>query len=99
MAEASFTEEKHAVICNAEKLRQTEKLAKLKARSQIFDKIESDRYLADRYVERNRPTLMQGRIQTSIILMIRKDGLMDRARNISEIRNMNINSNKEGCQK
>ena len=29
LAEASFTEEKHAAICNTEKLRQTEELAKL----------------------------------------------------------------------
>ena len=90
---------KHAAICNAEKLRQTEELAKLKARSQIFDKIENDRYLADRYVERNNPTLIEGKTQTSIIPKIEKDGLMDRARNLSEIRNMNSNSNnKEGCQ-
>ena len=41
---------------------------------------------------------MEGRTQTSIIPKIKKDGLVDRARNISEIRNMNINSNKEGCQ-
>ena len=47
LAETSFTEEKHAAICNAEKLRQTEELAKLKARSQNFDEIENDRYLAD----------------------------------------------------
>ena len=51
LTEASFTEEKHAVICNAEKLRQTEELTKLKARSQIFDEIENDRYLADTNVE------------------------------------------------
>ena len=100
LAEASFTEEKHADICNAEKLRQTEELAKLKARSQIFDEVENDRYLSDRYVERNNPTLMEGKTQTSIIPKIEKDGLMDRARNLSEIRNMNSNSNnKEGCQK
>ena len=37
--------------------------------------------------------------QTSIIPKIEKDGLMDRPRNISEIRNMNINSNQEVCQK
>ena len=68
-------------------------------RSQIFDKIENDRYLADRYAERNNPTLMEGKTQTSIIPKIEKDGLMDRARNLSEIRNMNSNSNnKEGCQ-
>ena len=60
-AEASFTEEKHTAICNAKKLWQTEELAKLKARSQIFDKIENERYLADRYVERNNPTVMEGR--------------------------------------
>ena len=99
LAETSFTEEKHAAICNAEKLRQTEELAKLKARSQIFDEIENDRYLADRYVERNNATLMEGKTQTSIILKTEKDGLIDRAKNTSEIRNMNINSNKEGCQK
>ena len=99
LAEASFTEEKHAAIFNAEKLRQTEELAKLKARSQIFDEIENERYLADRYLERNNPTLMEGRTQASIITKIEKGGLMDRARNISEIRNTNINSNKKGCQK
>ena len=48
LAEALFTEETHAAICNAEKLRQTGKLVKLKARSQIVDEIENDRYLADR---------------------------------------------------
>ena len=90
---------KHAAICNAEKLRQTEELAKLEARSQIFDDIENDIYLADRYVKRNNPTHMEGRTQTSIIPKIEIDGLMDRARNILEIRSMNINSNKEGCQK
>ena len=100
MAKASFTEEKHAALCNAKKLSQTEELAKLKARSQIFDKIENDRYLADRYVERNNPTLIQGRTQTSAIPKIEKDGLMDTVRNLSEIRNMNSNSNKkESCQK
>ena len=42
---------------------------------------------------------MEGKTQTSIIPKIEKDGLMDRARNLSEIRNMNSNSNnKEGCQ-
>ena len=39
LAEASFTEEKHAAILNAEKLRQSEELAKLKARTQVLDKI------------------------------------------------------------
>ena len=67
LAEASFTEETHAAICNADKLRQTDKLAKLKARSQIVDEIENDRYLADRSVERSNSTLMEGRAQTSII--------------------------------
>ena len=99
LTEASFTEEKHAVICNPEKLRQTEELTKLKARSQIFDEIENDRYLADTNVERNNPRLMEGTTQTSINPKTEKDGLMGRARNISEIRNMNISSNKEGCQK
>ena len=43
---------------------------------------------------------MEGKTQTSIIPKIEKDGLMDRAKNLSEIRNMNSNSNnKEGCQK
>ena len=44
---------------------------------------------------------MEGRTQTIIIPKIqkKKDGLMDRARNMSEIRNKNMNSNKEGCQK
>ena len=74
-------------------------LAKLKARSQIFDEIEDDRYLADRYVERNKPTLLEGRTKTSIISKIKKDELMDRTTNLPEIRNLNISSNKEGCQK
>ena len=88
LAEASFTEGKHAVICNAKKLKQTEELAKLKARSQIFDKIENGRHL------------MEGKTQTSIIPKIEKNDLMDQAINLSEIRNMNSNSNnKEGCQK
>ena len=94
--------EKYATIWNAEKLRQTEELAKLKARSQIFDKIENHRYFADIYVERNNPTLMEGRKQTSIIPKIpkiKKDGLLDRAQNIPEIKIVNINSIKEGCQK
>ena len=60
LAKALFTEEKHAAICNTKKLRQTEELTKLKPRSQIFDEIENDRYLADRYVKRNNPTLMVG---------------------------------------
>ena len=42
LAEASFTEEKHAAILNAEKLRQSEELAKLKARTQVLDKINKD---------------------------------------------------------
>ena len=43
---------------------------------------------------------MERRTQTSIIPKIEKDGLMDRARNLSEIRNINSNSNNiEGCQK
>ena len=94
--------EKYATIWNAEKLRQTEELAKLKARSQIFDKIENHRYFADIYVERNNPTLMEGRKQTSIIPKIpkiKKDGLLDRAQNIPEIKIVDINSIKEGCQK
>ena len=45
LVEASFTEEKHAAICNAEKLRQTEELAKQKARSQIFGEIENGNIL------------------------------------------------------
>ena len=53
-----------------------------------------------KYVERNNQTLMEGKTQTSIVPKIEKDGLMDRARNLSKIRNMNSNSNnKEGCQK
>ena len=47
LAEVSFTEEKHAVICNAEELRQTEETLKLKARSQIFDEIGNGRYFAE----------------------------------------------------
>ena len=39
LAEASFTEEKHTAILNAEKLRQSEELAKVKARTQVLDKI------------------------------------------------------------
>ena len=42
---------------------------------------------------------MEGTTQTNINATTEKDGLMGRARNISEIRNMNISSNKEGCQK
>ena len=38
-AEASFTEEKHAAILNTEKLCHSEELAKLKARTQVLDKI------------------------------------------------------------
>ena len=75
-------------------------MAKLNVRSQIFDQIENDRYLADRYVEGNNPTLVESRTQTSITPMIEKDGLIERAKNLSVIRNMNSNSNsKEGCQK
>ena len=100
LAEGSFTEEKHVAICNTEKYRQTDKLAKLKARSQIFDEIENERCLADRYVERNNPMLMEGGTQTSIISEIEKNGLLDREGNLSEIRIMNSNSNnKEVCQK
>ena len=58
-----MTEKNHAAIYNAEKLWQIEELEKLKARSQIFDKIENDRYLADRYVRRNNPTIMEVKIQ------------------------------------
>ena len=39
LAEASFIEEKHSAIMNAEKQRQSEELAKLKARTQVLDKI------------------------------------------------------------
>ena len=45
---------------------------------------------------------MEGRKQTSIIPKIpkiKKDGLLDRAQNIPEIKIVNINSIKEGCQK
>ena len=43
---------------------------------------------------------MEGKTQASIISEIEKGGLMDRVRNLSEIRNMNNNSNnKESCQK
>ena len=79
LAEASLTEKKHAAIYNVEKLRQTEEIAKLKAISQIFDEIENDRYLADKYVKRSNPALMEGRTQTSIVPKIEKDGLMDRS--------------------
>ena len=99
LAEASITKEKHFAICNTKKLRQTEELARLKARSQNFDEIKNEGYLADRYVERNNSTLMEGRTQTSIIPRIEKDGLMDREGNLSEIRNMKSNNNKEVCQK
>ena len=57
-----MTEKNHAAIYNAEKLWHIEELEKLKARSQIFDKIENDRYLADRYVRRNNPTIMEVKI-------------------------------------
>ena len=39
LAEAFFTEEKHAAILNAEKLHHSEELAKLEARTQVLDKI------------------------------------------------------------
>ena len=42
---------------------------------------------------------MKGRTQTSITPMIEKDRLMKRAKNLSEIKNMNSNSNIKGCQK
>ena len=42
---------------------------------------------------------MEGRTQTSIIPKIEKDGLIDREGNLSEIRNMKSNNNKEVCQK
>ena len=51
LAEASFTDEKQAGLWNVEKLRQNEALAKLKARSQIFDEIESEGDLANRYLK------------------------------------------------
>ena len=73
-------------------------MEKLKARSQIFDEIENDRYL-DRYVRRNNPTIMEGKIQTNSIPKIKKDRLMDRARNLSKIRNIISKSNNKGCQK
>ena len=72
-------------------------MEKLKARSQIFDEIENDRYL-DRYVRRNNPTIMEGKIQTNSIPKIKKDRLMDRARNLSKIRNIISKSNNKGCQ-
>ena len=40
LTEVSFTEKKHAAILNAEKIRQKEELAKLKARTQILDEIK-----------------------------------------------------------
>ena len=70
MAEASFTEEKHVANCNAEKLRQTEVLARLKARSQMFDYLENDRYLTDRYVKRSNSTLMGDRTRASTLLKV-----------------------------
>ena len=42
VAEVSFTEKKHAAILNAEKIRQKEELAKLKARTQILDEIKKN---------------------------------------------------------
>ena len=36
LAKVPFTEKKHTVILNAEKIRQKEELAKLKARTQIL---------------------------------------------------------------
>ena len=73
-------------------------MEKLKARFQIFDEIENDRYL-DRYVRRNNLTIMEGKIQTNSIPKIKKDRLMDRARNLSKIRNIISKSNSKGCQK
>ena len=74
-------------------------MEKLKERSQIFDEIENDRYLADRYVRRNNPTIMEGKIQTNSIPKIKNNRSMDRARNLSEIRNIISKSNNKGCQK
>ena len=68
-----------------ENLRQNEESAKLKTRSQIFDKIENDRYFAERCMERNNPKLMEGRTQISIIPKIKKDVLMDRAKIYQEL--------------
>ena len=73
-------------------------MEKLKARFQIFDEIENDKYL-DRYVRRNNLTIMEGKIQTNSIPKIKKDRLMDRARNLSKIRNIISKSNNKGCQK
>ena len=47
LAEVSFTEKKHAAILNAEKIRQKEELAKLKARTQILDEIKNNDYPVD----------------------------------------------------
>ena len=56
--EASFAEKSMLPTSSAEKIRKTEELEKLKVRSQIFDEINHFRYLADRYIKRNNPTLM-----------------------------------------
>lgn len=42
---------------------------------------------------------MEGKIQTNSIPKIKKDRLMDRARNLSKIRNIISKSNNKGCQK
>ena len=41
---------------------------------------------------------MEGKIQTNSIPKIKKDRLMDRARNLSKIRNIISKSNNKGCQ-
>ena len=82
MADTSFSDKKHGTICNAEKLGQAEQLAKLKAKSHIFDEIKSDRYLAERYAERNNATLMNDRTQADILLKIKKSSLISIAKNL-----------------
>ena len=100
MTEALFTEEKHAANCNTEKLRQIEELIKLETRSQIFDEMENDRYLADRYTERNNPTLISDKTQTSILPEVKKVSLMGRAKDLPEVTGKKSRSyNKNGCQK
>ena len=47
LAEASFIEEKHAAMLEAEKLKKHEELAKVKARSKILDEMQKDEYPAE----------------------------------------------------
>ena len=59
MAEASFMEEKHAALLIAEKLKQEEELAKLKARSKIFEEIQTMEQLVKNKDDTHLPVQQQ----------------------------------------